>query len=336
MSPMLRRFAASGFCAVLCLAAASANAQFKAAPEGGFPPPAGRIAFVRDQDVWIMNPDGTQAKQLIPSGRAANRVAWSPDNSEILFCQDGFQQYQLPSGGGGKIKLYDIFAARANTPTDVKQITNDAMSASPSYFPGGDRIAFTRNLNTFDLTKEVPNFQVFVGGTYGNPKPRILNQSDPSPKLQMLSPSVSPDGKRIACVVTTDEVLTSPKQTLGIVLFPAEGYSGTAQECYNTAAKIPTSSGPAWSPDGSYLAYVDATSDPRSLALYDVAKGSHRVVYKPLKGFDLNTSPPSWSKDGNWIVFANAKGNILMVDKNGSNLKALTTGGLDAYPVFSN
>jgi Tol biopolymer transport system component len=320
----------------LCSVAPAARAQFKEAPEGGFPPPAGRIAFMRDQDVWIMNADGSGARQLVASGRAANRVVWSPDNAEILFCQDGFQQYQLPSGGGGKIKLYDIFAARVDAPGNVKQITTDAMSSSPSYFPDGARIAFTRNLNTFDLTKEVPNYQVYVAGTYGNPKPKSLNLGEASVLLQLMGPAVSPDGKQIACVVTNEKALASPKQTLGIAIFPAEGFKGTPEEGYAAAAKIPTSAGPSWSPDGRYLALVDASSDPRSLAVYDVARQTRRVIYKPLKGFDLTTAPPSWSSDGNWLVFANSKGTILMVDRNGANLKALTKGGTDANPAFSN
>jgi Tol biopolymer transport system component len=61
-----------------------------------------------------------------------------------------------------------------------------------------------------------------------------------------------------------------------------------------------------------------------------------RVIYEPLRGFDLTSSPPSWSSDGNWLVFSNIKGNVLMVDKNGGNLQALTKRGSDAYPAFSN
>lgn len=325
-----------GLTSAVILATSPIWAQFKEAPEGGFPPATGRIAFVRDQDVWVMAADGSGPRQLVPSGRVANRVAWSPDNSEIMYCQDGFQQYELPAGGGGKIKLYDIFVARVDAPKNVKQISDDAMSASPSYFPDGVRIAFTRNLNTFDLTKEFPNFQVYVGGIHGNPKPTLLNKGEPSPTLQLLTPAVSPDGSRIACVVTNEDVLTSPKQSLGIAVFPAEGFKGTVEEAYQAAARIPTASGPAWSPDGKYLAYVDATVEPRSLALYDFERKTKRVIYKPLKGFDLATSPPSWSKDGNWLVFSNVKGNLLLVDRNGANLKALTKGGTDAYPAFSN
>ncbi len=316
--------------------AADTRAQFKEAPEGGFPPPSGRIAFMRDQDLWIMKADGSEAKQLAASGRAGNRLAWSPDNAEILYCQEGFQQYQLPSGGGGRIKLYDIFAMRVESPGSSKQVTTDAMSSSPTYFPDGNRIAFSRNLNTFDLTKEVPNYQVYVGGTYGQPKPKSLYQGDATSALQLMAPDVSPDGEQIACVVTTEQALASPKQTLGIIIVPSEGFGGPAQEWYTAAAKIPTSSAPSWSPDGRYLAYVDASSDPRSLGLYEVARGTKRVIYKPLKGFDLSTSPPSWSSDGNWLVFANSKGTVLLVDRNGANLKALTKGGTDTNPAFSN
>lgn len=323
-------------CAWLMCLCVTAHGQFKSAPEGGFPPPAGRIAFMRNQDLWIMNADGSGAKQLIASGRAGNRLVWSPDNAELLFCQEGFQQYELPGGGGGKIKLYDIFAVRAETPGPFKQITTDAMSSSPSYFPDGNRVAYARNLNTFDLTKEVPNYQVYVAGTYGTPKPKLLHQGEPTTALQLLSPDVSPDGKQIACVVTNEVALASPKQTLGIAIFPSEGFSGTPEEAYKAAAKIPTASGPSWSPDGRYVAFVDATADPRSLALYDVARGTRKVIYKPLKGFDLTSAPPSWSSDGNWLVFGNNKGTILMVDRNGANLKALTKGGLDTNPAFSN
>ena len=316
--------------------AADTLAQFKEAPAGGFPPPSGRIAFMREQDLWIMKADGSEPKQLAASGRAGNRLVWSPDNAEILFCQEGFQQYQLPAGGGGRVKLYDIFAMRVETPGPSKQVTNDAMSSSPSYFPDGNRIAFSRNLNTFDLSKEAPNYQVYVGGTYGQPKPKTLNSGDLNSGVQLLSPDVSPDGKQIACVVTNEQALSTPKQTLGIAIVPAEGFGGPAKEWFDRAAKIPTASGPSWSPDGSYLAFVDASSDPRSLGLFDVKRGTKKVIYKPLKGFDLATSPPSWSADGNWLVFANSKGTILMVDRNGANLKALTKSGTDANPAFSN
>ena len=77
-------------------------------------------------------------------------------------------------------------------------------------------------------------------------------------------------------------------------------------------------------------------ADPRSLGLFDVSRGTGKVIYKPLKGFDLSTSPPSWSADGNWLVFANSKGTLLMVDRNGGNLKALSKGGTDTNPAFSN
>ena len=312
------------------------RAQFKAAPEGGYPPPTGQIAFSRDRDLWLMEADGSNPREIVTSSRLANKIVWSPDNQEILFCQDGYQQYVLPNGGGGKIKLYDIFATRVASPKSIKQVTTDAISASPSYFPDGDRIAFTRNLSALDLSKEVPLFQVYVGGTYGSPLPKNVNLGSATPDLQLLTPAVSPDGKQIAVAVTRADLMASPKPTLGIAIIPAKGFKGTMEEWTDKAAQIPVSSGPAWSPDGRYLAYVDISENPRSLALYDFERELNRVIYEPLKGFDLISASPSWSPDGNWIVFGNVKGSILMVDRNGRNLKSLTRSGSDSYPMFSN
>ena len=316
------------------VAASIALGQFKEAPEGGFPPPSGQIAFVRNQNRWVMNADGSNARELYASGGVSTRVTWSPDNQEILFCQEGLQQYQLPGGGGGRIKLYDIFATRV-AGGGIKKISNDAISASPSYFPDGQRMAFTRNLNALSITEEVPLFQVFVGGVYGSPEPANLNQGKVTTQLQLMSPDVSPDGERIACTVTDQETLTSPRLAIGIAIFPAEGFKGTVLEWTDNARKLPNAASPAWSPDGRYLAYVDLAREPRGLAIYDVERESRRTLVQPLAGFSVSPSTPSWSPDGNWIVFANIKGSIQIVDRNGKNLKPLTNAGTDAYPAFS-
>lgn len=310
--------------------------QFKAALEGGFPEPTGQIAFVRDRDLWLMEADGSNPRSLLVSGRIANKLAWSPDNQEILFCQLGVQQYQLPNGGGGTVKLYDVFATRVSNPKNVKQVTNDAMSSSPDYFPDGARIAFTRNIHAMDLSQEFPMYQLFVSGVYGKPEAVNLNQGKLSTQLQILTPSVSPDGKTIACGISTEEKMMTANSSMGIIFVPADGFKGTVLEWQNKAKKIAGGASPVWSPDGRYVAFVDQSTNTRSLALWDLEREAKRTIYQPLTSFDLTTVPPSWSPDGNWIVFSNIKGNIMIVDRQGKNLRSLTRGGEDAYPAFSN
>jgi Tol biopolymer transport system component len=332
------RFACTLLCAIWVGLAwpLPAPAQFKDAPEGGFPPPRGQIAFVRNQSLWLMEADGSKPRELTASGRIGNKVVWSPDNAEILFCQVGLQQYQLPAGGGGSMKLYDLFAVRVGNPGAVKQITDDAMSSTPSYFPDGQKIAFTQNLHTFDFKQEVPLYQVFVSGTYGNPPAKNLNLGTVSPDLQVMAPAVSPDGQTIACAVSSTADITTPKQTIGIAFFPAAGFKGTTAEWTKKAQNLPAATGPAWSPDGRFLAYVDNGTRPRSLGLYDVERDVARTLYTPASGFDLTAVAPSWSADGNWIVFGDVKGFIQIVDRTGHDQRTLTREGTDAYPSFSN
>jgi len=314
-----------------------AVAQFKAAPEGGFPPPQGQVAFVRDGNLWLMNADGSNAREVVVSGRLANKVVWAPDNMEILYCQSGVMNYELPGGGGGAIKLYDIFNSSLDNPQIIKPTTQDAQSSSPAFFPDGKLIAYMVNLHSFDVHAELPNYQVFVAGVTGSPSAKPLNKGKITPKFQLMTPAVSPDGSTIAACVTDEEAIASPTQVIGIAFFPATGFSsGTPDEWKEKAKAIPIAFGPSYSPDGRFMAFADGTTRPRSLALWEVERGVKRTIYTPALGYEVNTTAPSWSPDGNWLVFANGKGNVMLIDRNGKNLKPLTAQGTDAFPAFSN
>jgi len=314
-----------------------AVAQFKDAPGGGFPPPSGEIAFIREQGIWLMNSDGSSPRELVTTGRVANKLEWSPDNSTILFCQGGMQAYQLPEGGGGTVKLYNIFSLKVSDPTKITQLSHDAISSAPDYFPDGKSMAFTRNLNAFDVHKEIPNFQVFVQSLAGPDLPvEPLNRGKITTGLQLLTPAVSPDGQTIACVVTNEAQVITVKQSLGIVLFPAGGFTGTSGDWIRKAEEIPLGYAPSWSPDGRYVAFVDMVPNTRSLAIWDTKEKTKRTIYTPASGSGVSTSAPSWSADGNWLVFSDANRNIMIVDRNGQFARQLTSLGADLSPAFSN
>lgn len=314
-----------------------ALAQFKNAPAtGGFPLPTGQIAFIREKDVWLMEADGSNAHELVTTGRADNRVVWSPDNQEILYCQYGVMNYDLPGGGGGAVKLYDVFAVRMDNPKLPKQISQDALSSSPAYFPDGKLIAYVVNLHSFDVHAELPNYQVYVAGVYGNPSAKPLNTGKLTSKLQLNFPAVSPDGKTIAVCVTDEQQVATPQQVYGIAFVSASGFTADPDTFKKNNIAIRGGFGPSYSPDGRFVAFIDATTKPRSLSIWDVEKKSKKVIFTAPGGNDLNTSAPSWSSDGNWIVFATNKGNVMLVDRGGKNSKLLTAQGTDAFPAFSN
>jgi WD40 repeat protein len=92
---------------------------------------------------------------------------------------------------------------------------------------------------------------------------------------------------------------------------------------------------PAYSPDGTKIAFVRGTGPNRDLWMMD-ANGAGQVPRATGAGPDLD---PTWSPDGKQIAFASGRtGNmdVFVMDRDGKNVKRLTDHpGLDYWPSWS-
>ncbi len=93
---------------------------------------------------------------------------------------------------------------------------------------------------------------------------------------------------------------------------------------------------PAWSPDGSRLAYVSFEAKKPVIYVHDLATGRRHVV----ANFKGSNSAPAWSPDGRRLAVVLTKdgGNsqIYLIDADGSGLTRFTnTRGIDTEPRFS-
>ncbi len=92
---------------------------------------------------------------------------------------------------------------------------------------------------------------------------------------------------------------------------------------------------PAWSPDGSRIAYVSFDHKKPIVVVQNLAQGTTRVV----ADFRGNNSAPAWSPDGRYLAVALSKDgltHIYRIPANGGAAERLTdSAGIDTQPSYS-
>lgn len=92
---------------------------------------------------------------------------------------------------------------------------------------------------------------------------------------------------------------------------------------------------PAWSPDGSRIAYVSFDQKKPIVVVQNLAQGTTRVV----ANFRGNNSAPAWSPDGRALAVALSKDGLTQlyrIPATGGQAERLTdSGGIDTQPSFS-
>ena len=125
-----RLFLAVAFSALTALASASSAAQ------AAFPGAAGKLAFVRAGDIWVVDPDGSNPTRLTTHPASDRSPRFSPDGTQIAFAsnRDGdFEIFVMPASGG------DV--ARQLTFNEGQQ------DRLPSWTANGAQIVYDKNFS---------------------------------------------------------------------------------------------------------------------------------------------------------------------------------------------
>ena len=130
-----------------------------------------------------------------------------------------------------------------------------------------------------------------------------------------ISPAVSPDGRRVAMVLSK---AGSPDIWVGSA-------NGTGLRRLTTTKEAESS--PCWSPDGRWICFVSRAGG--RTALYKIPANGGAMSRIRTTGV-LNATEPDWSPDGKAIVFTTMRGGgvfeICIVPPGGGNVEVLATG----------
>ncbi len=283
-----------------------------------FSPDGKWIAFTSDRSgspqIWVLPVDGGEARQVTTLELGAGRPVWFPDGKRLLAVSP----------------VYRDTADQA----EIARRKQEREKEKPAHRVI-DRLMF-RHWDTWTDDKVDHLFAVDVEsgsatdltpGPYPVP-PRSLT-GDPDY-------AVSPDGEEVCFVSLRDEAQALSTNT-NLWTAPV---SGPAAEPKRISPWAGCNAFPAYSPDGSRIAYLGMRragyeADKRELLVYDRATGAIGEAAPKLRG---SAGAPVWSPDGERIYFAaqdEGRTRLYAVSADGGEPAELTGHATDHDPAVS-
>lgn len=251
----------------------------------------GKIVYIHSGDVWVINPDGSEEKQLTSYGFNSNPI-WSLDGQKITYSSSPATLVEKDKTTANCTNYHNIWIINRDG-TDPVQITNSEAVRYPAGWSSDSKhIVFTENdkLIIYDLETKVK--KVIMSNA---PFDKNLNlcQSEEGPEH---TPS-----HRASWYPPEDNVLIYSTNGIDFSLISAQ--DGKFIKKINDIG--------SWSPDRSKVAYLSplekgepGSSEIVVLSMKDGKKTTYRV-------FNNQAQDIRWSPDGNEILYSSKEDSIV-------------------------
>lgn len=189
-----------------------------------------------DNEIYVMNDDGSNVRRITHDGYRKRVIRWSPDGRHLLFSRD----VDVIDSAGQKTD--DIFLMNADGHQLRRLIEHPALDGQPAWAPDGQRIAFA---SSRDGMLEIYVLHLDSGVL------RQLTHSEAEVGGYATSPDWSPDGREIAYA------LALPGQGRHIYLIDADGERNRplVKQAPLIVETTLMNFSPRWSPDGERILY---------------------------------------------------------------------------------
>ena len=314
-----------------------------------FSPDGSKISFTSDagggDNIWVMNRDGSDARQVTDeSFRLLNNAFWTPDGNYLVARKHFTSGRSL---GAGEIWMYHITGGSGIQLTERPNDQQDL--GQPFLSPDGRYVYYSQDVypgGYFQYNKD-PNSQIYVINRYDREEGEIERVTGGPGGA--ISPTVSPDGTRLAFVkrVRTQSVLYIRDLETGIEKPVFDNMSHDQQQAWAIFGPYTNFN---WTPDGSHLIFWAQGGihklNVETLEINEIpftVQVRHQLA--DVVKFEFDPSPDTFtakairhavtSPDGSTLVF-NAAGYLWTKDlPNGKPERLTNEENLEFEPAFS-
>ena len=273
---------------------------------------ASRVAFSLtteqgNKELYLIDSDGENLRRITNYNSITLSPSWHPSGEKIAFT----------SYKNGEQRIYELDLRTRRE--KMLPAVRDGGYITPEYAPDGQTIAFS------------------VGGgtrsglfTYNWERDCCLVHLSGGPQVDDLSPSYSPDGRRL--VFQTDRFGTQVPQ---IMIMSAQGGDAETISPYEYG-RGGYYTAPEWSPVGDLIAFHGSIRrGTYHILVADLRDGGRRLRQLTWEG---NNEDPSWAPDGRHLVFIGERRwgyGLFVVDVATGRLRTLLEGRRVTVPSWS-